>query len=306
MKYLISALFFGFVCITSFMLIASASPMEKTSLNKLTDQDSETVRVMSFNLRLDTESDGPNAWPHRKEMVARVLRFHEADFVGIQEGLPHQLTELDDLLPYFDRIGVGRTGDEENPGEFSAIFYRKDRFELLDNDTFWLSETPNEPGSVGWDAMLPRIVTWGEFRDTVNGETFYVFNTHFDHVGETARAESASLILEKIAEIAGDQSIVLTGDFNTTENDPPYKVLTGSMGDPEVQLEDGFYHAEHGHHGPTSTWNGFEEILPNRRIDFVFTNPGFNIVQHAILADHQDGRFPSDHLPVVADIRFAE
>lgn len=264
-----------------------------------------SIRVMTFNLRLDTPSDSSNAWPHRKEMVAQTMRFHKADFVGIQEGLPHQLEQLDEMIPYFDRIGVGRNTPDD-PGEYSAIYYKKDRFELIDHDTFWLSETPNKVASVGWDAALPRIVTWGEFKDSLSGETFFVFNTHFDHRGEKARTESASLILDKIEELAGNFPVVVTGDFNTTEDDPPYKVLTGAMGEHDQTLEDGFYEAEYGHHGPTSTWNGFEEILPGRRIDFIFTNSGFSVIQHAILADQYDGRFPSDHLPVVADIEFSE
>ena len=279
--------------------------MDAESIKKLNGSDSATVRVMTFNLRLDTPSDGPNAWPHRKEMVARTIQFHKADFVGIQEGLPHQLEQLDEMLPYFDRIGIGRN-TQEDPDEFSAIYYKKEKFELIENETFWLSETPGEVASVGWDAALPRIVTWGEFRDSRSGETFFVFNTHFDHVGEKARAESASLILDKIGELAGGAPVVVTGDFNITENDPPYKILTGAMGDHTNPLEDGFYEAEHGHHGPTSTWNGFEEILPGRRIDFIFTNSGFNVIQHATIADQQDGRFPSDHLPVVADVKFAD
>lgn len=260
---------------------------------------------MTFNLRLDTPSDSSNAWPYRKEMVAQTMRFHKADFVGIQEGLPHQLEQLDDMLPYFDRIGVGRN-TADDPGEYSAIYYKKERFELIDHETFWLSETPDKVASVGWDAALPRIVTWGQFRDRITGETFYVFNTHFDHRGEKARAQSASLILEKIEEIAGDAPVTVTGDFNTTENDPPYKILTGIMGDHNQVLKDGFYEAEYGHHGPTSTWNGFEEIVPDRRIDFIFTNSGFDVIQHAAIADQKDGRFPSDHLPVVADIEFSE
>ena len=283
----------------------SATKMDAESIKKLNGSDSATVRVMTFNLRLDTPSDGPNAWPHRKEMVARTIQFHKADFVGIQEGLPHQLEQLDEMLPYFDRIGIGRN-TQEDPDEFSAIYYKKEKFELIENETFWLSETPGEVASVGWDAALPRIVTWGEFRDSRSGETFFVFNTHFDHVGEKARAESASLILDKIGELAGGAPVVVTGDFNITENDPPYKILTGAMGDHTNPLEDGFYEAEHGHHGPTSTWNGFEEILPGRRIDFIFTNSGFNVIQHATIADQQDGRFPSDHLPVVADVKFAD
>lgn len=275
------------------------------SLPHVVVDDANTFRVMTFNLRLDTPSDGENAWPHRKENVARIMRFHKTDFVGIQEGLPHQLEQLDEMLPEFDRIGVGRNGGGDE-GEYSAIFYNKERFELLDNNTFWLSETPNEAGSMGWDAAFPRIVTWGKFRDTNSDKTFFMFNTHFDHQGFTARAESASLILKKIAEIAEGEPVVLTGDFNTTEKDPPYEILTGELGEHEVVLEDAYYHAKYGHLGPTSTWNGFDQIVPDRRIDFIFTNPGFEVVQHATIADQQDGHFPSDHLPVAADIQFAE
>lgn len=284
----------------------AAAKLERTSFDRSFNDDSNSIRVMSFNIRLDTPSDGDNAWPHRKEMVARVMRFHKADFVGIQEGLPHQLEDLDKLLPYFDRIGVGRNTPED-PGEYSAIYYKKERFELLENDTFWLSESPGEVASVGWDAALPRIVTWGHFKDRKTGRMFYVFNTHFDHRGEQARVESASLILKKIREIAGEGPVVLTGDFNVTEEDQPYGILTSSTGDStDAELTDAFYHAEHGHHGPATTWNGFEEIVPNRRIDFIFTNPGFDVIQHAILAGRQDGHFPSDHLPVVADIQLSQ
>ncbi|MDZ7720290.1 MAG: endonuclease/exonuclease/phosphatase family protein [Balneolaceae bacterium] len=294
--FLLSPLAFGlFGSITS----------TKHEMSEFMNQETpHSIRVMSFNLRLDTPTDSSDAWPHRKEMVARTMRFHKADFVGIQEGLPHQLEQLDEMLPYFNRIGVGRNTPDD-PGEYSAIYYKKDRFELIENDTFWLSETPNEVASVGWDAALPRIVTWGEFRDRDTGNNFFVFNTHFDHRGKKARRESAALIVDKIYEIAGNQPVVLTGDFNTTENDPPYNVLTGSEDGQSTDLEDGFYHAQHGHHGPTSTWNGFEEILPDRRIDFIFTNSGFDVLNHAILADQYDGRFPSDHLPVAADIKFS-
>lgn len=303
MKYFISSLLF--LTILSFLLIAATTHRNQKPEFGLPNDESSSIRVMTFNLRLDTPSDSSNAWPHRKEMVAQTMRFHKADFVGIQEGLPHQLDQLDEMLPYFDRIGVGRNTPDD-PGEYSAIYYKKDKFELIDDDTFWLSQTPDEVASVGWDAALPRIVTWGKFRDTRSGKTFFVFNTHFDHIGEKARAESASLILDKIEEIAGEEPVVVTGDFNTTENDSPYKILTGTMGNHSNVLEDGFYESEYGHHGPTSTWNGFEEILPNRRIDFIFTNEGFDVIQHATIADQKDGRFPSDHLPVVADVEFAE
>ena len=289
-----------------FCLFSTALPQENPVGDSESESCSEMIRFMSFNLRLDTSSDGENAWPYRKEMVARVMRFHKADFVGIQEGLPHQLHHLDELLPEFDRIGIGRNGTEDDEGEYSAIYYIEDKYELLDHNTFWLSETPGQPGSIGWDAAFPRIVTWGKFEEKSSGEEFFVFNTHFDHRGEEARVKSASLILQKIDKIAGDSPVALTGDFNATENDTPYKILVGEKGDYQVDLEDAIYESKYGHLGPTSIWNGFDEIAPGRRIDFIFTNEHFNVVQHAILADQQDGQFPSDHLPVVADVRFSK
>lgn len=271
-------------------------------LNTLAQSSNDHFRVISFNIRFDNPDDGPDAWPNRKDNVASVVRLHEADIVGTQEGLLHQLEDMDERLPGFAWIGVGRDagGDE---GEFSAIFYRTTRFEVLKESTFWLSEEPEEPGSVGWDAALPRIVTWAEMEDRESGRRFFVFNTHFDHQGEEARLESARLIREKIREVAGEAPVVLMGDLNTTEQDPPYQVLAE---EDELMLRDGFYVSEHPHHGPTSTWNGFERIHPERRIDYVFVGESFAVHQHAILTDVWDeGRFPSDHLPVLAEIGFA-
>jgi endonuclease/exonuclease/phosphatase family metal-dependent hydrolase len=169
--------------------------------------------------------------------------------------------------------------------------------------TFWLSETPSVPGSKSWDAAITRICTWAEFEHTQTGEIFYLFNTHYDHIGEEARVESSKLILNKIEEIAGDSPVVLTGDFNATEDSQPYKVLVeNAKGESGVNLQDAFYKTVHEHHGPTSTWSGFTEIVPDRRIDYIFVNPQVTVKQHAILADQWDGRFPSDHLPVLAEI----
>ncbi len=261
---------------------------------------------MSFNIRFDNPNDGPDAWPHRKDFVAGMFRFHQVDLGGTQEGLFHQLEELDALLPEFAWVGVGRD-DGERGGEFCAIYYRTDRFEVIEHGTFWLSETPDEPGSRGWDAALPRIVTWARLSDLANDRRFIVFNTHFDHRGREARLESARLIRSKATELAGDDPVIVMGDLNTTDSDEPYRALAEADAVPDqIRLYDGFYHSRHGHHGPTSTWNGFREIVPDRRIDFILADPGFTFIQHGILADIRDGRFPSDHLPVVADVTFAQ
>lgn len=266
----------------------------------------ESVRVMSFNIRYDNPNDGPDAWPNRKDFVASTILFHKADIVGIQEGLIHQLSELDGFLDEFDRVGVGRN-DGDEAGEFSAIYFRTDRFEPILTGNFWLSQTPDVPGSLHWDADQTRIVSWAYFRDNESSDHFYVFNTHFDHRGVEARLNSAKLIVQKIEEIAGDQPVVLTGDFNTTDDREPYKIITSTdRKSSDLVLYDGFYHSENGHHGPTSTSNGFKAIRPDHRIDYIFVNDGFNVIDHGILADVRDGHFPSDHLPVLAEIALSQ
>lgn len=274
---------------------------------RTTDRSAEinkSMRVMSFNIRFDNPDDGPDAWPHRKDFVASMFRFHNNDLVGIQEGLINQLEDLDEMLPEFDWVGIGRDAGDER-GEFCAIYYRTDRFELIEDSTFWLSETPDVPGSQGWDAALPRIVTWARLLDKKNDRRFIVFNTHFDHRGQVARRNSSELILQKVDELSGGDPVIVMGDLNAVEEQDPYKVLADpELGPVRVELFDGFYHSQHGHHGPASTWNGFDRIFPDRRIDYIFVNSNFSVIQHGILADIREGHFPSDHLPVVADLIF--
>lgn len=266
--------------------------------------DVSYIRVMTFNVRYDEPRDNANAWPHRKELVASMIRFHNADLVGVQEALKRQLDDLDSLLPEYARVGVGRA-DGKTAGEYSAILYRKTRFMSLESSTFWLSETPNVPSS-GWDAAYPRIVTWVKLKDLKTGKIFFHFNTHFDHRGDTARKESARLLLNRINQTAGDLPVVVTGDFNFTESSDGYQLLTGkSSGESERSksaLRDTRYFSEHGHHGPTSTFNEFKALVPGMKIDYVFVKGSIRVIQHGVLSDTWDGRFPSDHLPVLAEI----
>lgn len=253
------------------------------------------LRVMSYNIRLDLASDGPNAWPHRKDAVANLIRSHRADLVGLQEALPAQLADLAARLPQFGRFGAGRTA--ERSGEHSAILYRRDRFEVLQSDTFWISETPDIPGSKGWDAAYERVATWGKLRDRASGQVFFVFNTHLDHVGEVARREGTRLLLARIDQIAVEHPVILTGDFNAPPDSEPYTIVTGSS------FRDAMLVSRSPHHGPSSTWTAFRAIEPGRRIDFVFVRGGIDVLGHAILSDTtHDGRFPSDHLPVIAEV----
>ena len=258
--------------------------------------------VMSYNLRLDVASDGPNAWPYRRDWVAALVRFHEADVVGVQEALAPMLADLDRRLPGFARVGVGRADGREG-GEFSAILYRTDRLALLDQGTFWLSPTPEVPGSKGWDAAIERVATWARFRDKLTGCSHLHLNTHFDHMGEQARQESARLIRHRLATLADGLPVVVTGDLNADPGSTPYRILTSdTVGGGVAPLRDAFDTSQTGHYGPTSTWTEFRAIEPGRRIDYVLVSADIPVLLHGILPDSWDGRFPSDHLPVLAAV----
>jgi len=266
-----------------------------------------TVRVMTFNIRYDNPGDGDDAWPNRKDFAASMILFHKADIVGVQEALRHQVDELAAWLPGFNWFGIGRD-DGVDAGEFMAVFYRPERFDLLEQDTFWLSETPDKPG-IGWDAACNRVVTWAHFRDTVDGCEFYHFNTHFDHMGPAARRESALLLLDRIAVIAGDAPVTVTGDFNAKPGDEPIRILLdGTSGDPALRLFDTRAHSKYPHHGPSGTWSGFTSpgSPGDEPIDYVFFKNAVTVVYHGTLSDTFDGRFPSDHMPVLAEVSYGQ
>ena len=263
--------------------------------------------MMTYNIRLPVESDGINYWNNRRPMVASLIRFHSPDIIGVQEAFRRQLDEMVSDLPEYAWFGVCRTDGSTSPapdGEFSAILYRKDRFERLDGSTFWLSTTPDVPGSIGWDAALPRIVTWAKFRDLETGKEFYHFNTHFDHLGEKAREESAKLIIQKIHAIASTAPVVLTGDFNSPVTTSAYQSIVKDA--QELTFSDAITISQTPHHGPMGTFSGSFQLpgVGDYRIDFVFVNKRVKVLKHAILSDSWDGRLASDHLPVLAEIYF--
>jgi len=258
---------------------------------------SEPVELITYNIRLNTQADGEHAWPNRKEDVAALFRFHRADIFCVQEALPEQVDFLAGAFPGFGYVGVGRT-DGEREGEFSAVFYSRDRFENLDGGTYWLSETPGIPGK-GWDAAYPRICSWAELRDKNSGVAFFVFNTHFDHVGTEARKNSASLILEKTAEIAGkDRPLVLCGDFNLPPESEPIRMIG-------QKLKDTYAATEIPPYGSVGTFHGFSyDNEPGRRIDYVFVSEGIRVKRYGVLTDSRDRAFFSDHLPVLVTLEF--
>jgi endonuclease/exonuclease/phosphatase family metal-dependent hydrolase len=254
--------------------------------------------ALTYNIRFDNPADGPDAWPLRRDHLAAQLRFYKPDVFGIQEGLHRQVEYLIEQLPAFQRVGGGRD-DGKEAGEYSALYFRKARFGLLESGTFWLSETPDLP-SKGWDAALPRICTYAHLYDSLANKKIWVFNTHFDHIGETARLRSAELIISKIKEFnKQNEPIVLMGDFNSEPTEPPAKLLSRALIDTRAASEEPSF-------GPEGTFNAFKFNEPvTRLIDYIFINgSGMKVKQHAVLSDSRDCHYPSDHLPVLARMEY--
>jgi endonuclease/exonuclease/phosphatase family metal-dependent hydrolase len=249
------------------------------------------MNVATWNLRLDLAKDGDNAWPHRVDMVKSLVRYHEFDVFATQEGLPGQVDDLAQMRE-FGHVGAGRD-DGKNAGEHSTIFYRRARFQLLRSGDFWLSQTPNRP-SLGWDATCcNRITSWAELRDKASGRRFFFFSTHFDHQGEVARRESARLMLAKIRQIAGKAPVICAGDFNSTPDTEQVQTMKSALADAREASASEPY-------GPEGTFNDFKIDSPlDSRIDYIFVSRQVKVLKYAALTDSRNGRFPSDHLPVV-------
>lgn len=284
---------------TSFILaiIVLMMTLGNQSLHQHETETDNVLRVMSYNIRYDNPQDGINVWPNRKDEVAEMMTsVHDADIIGVQEALKHQLDELQGKMPNYTWVGVGRDDGNEK-GEFSPIFFKTNRFDLLATNTFWLSETPQMPGSKSWDTAITRIATWARLSDLETGREFYVINTHFDHRGDVARIESARLILDFISGLEDGIPVFLTGDLNVTESSEAYAILSGSN-----MIDDARYRSESGHEGPTASFSDWETLNPEEsRIDYIFVNDHVRVLSHTIADNRYDGRFPSDHLPVIVD-----
>ena len=280
-------------------LIAVLPPVARAAETPKAD---DAVRIMTFNIRYNNPRDGANAWPRRKDVVAKIISDNQVDIAGLQEALPGQIKDLQKRLPQYAWYGVGRD-DGKTKGEFAPIFYRKDRFEVIDKSVFWLSKTPEAVGSKSWDAAITRIATWMKLKDKATGKSLLVVNTHFDHRGQQARIHSAELLRKRIDRLAGNMPVVLLGDFNTTPGSEPFVKLTQAKNDvtPNPPLTDSRDLTSAKPEGPNSTWNGFQAIVPNHRIDFIFIRGNIQVARHRTLDARNEGRFPSDHLPVVID-----
>jgi endonuclease/exonuclease/phosphatase family metal-dependent hydrolase len=226
-------------------------------------------------------------------MVKGLIRFHDLDIIGTQEGFKHQLDDILELNNY-TYVGGGRD-DGKDAGEHSAIIYKKDRLELLDNGDFWYSETPEVPGK-GWDATCcNRICSWAKFKDKSSGKKFFVFNSHYDHQGKVARKNSSLLLLEKIDLIAGDNPTFVTGDFNATPDDEPIQTIYNAG-----KLNDSYLVTEEPPYGTVGTFNAYNLNNPMKsRIDYIWVTQGITVKKYGVLNELPYGKFPSDHFPVM-------
>ncbi|MGC4130414.1 MAG: endonuclease/exonuclease/phosphatase family protein [Bergeyella sp.] len=256
----------------------------------------QSISVMTYNIRLSLDSDKENSWNSRKEDALALMNYYHPDIMGVQEAVPEQMKDIKTGIKNYDFVGVGRD-DGKDKGEYSAVFYDENKLEVVQSGTFWLSPTPEIP-SKGWDAAYPRICTYALFKMKKGGKKFWAFNVHFDHVGNEARVHSSQMILEKIKTFnTQNYPVVLTGDFNLTENTEPVKIISQS-------LDDSFYHSEKPHYGPKGTFQTFDITkIPQERIDYIFVK-GFRVKSIRTINDRRENLlYPSDHFPVLADLQ---
>jgi endonuclease/exonuclease/phosphatase family metal-dependent hydrolase len=262
-------------------------------MNGLAQQE---IKVMSFNIRLDVESDGENKWSLRKDRVAGLMKYYAADFIGGQEVQNHQLKYLLENLPGYSYIGVGRD-DGKAAGEYSCIIYNKATFDLVQQATFWLSPTPDTP-SKGWDAAYNRVCTYGLFKSKQTKQLLWVFNTHFDHVGKEARLNSAKMILAKINQMnTKNYPVLLTGDLNLHPEEKPVQEISSKLQNTR-SISKLVY-------GNADTWNAFKfHEKPGGTIDYIFISNDnrLTVSKFATITDSYDLKYPSDHFPVMATV----
>lgn len=270
-------------------------------LSGLQFQNERKIQVMTFNIRYDNPGDGINSWPNRLDLVLATLKSRIPDIVAFQEVLAGQLHDLDSSLRGYAFYGIGRE-DGKKKGEYCPVFYREDRFILIGAGTIWLSDNPADTGSTGWDAALPRILTWVRLTDRQSGKQLCFLNTHFDHMGESARLESARLVRSFIAGLPGDQSIILAGDFNCESSEAPYQELT-RFDNPPV-LTDVSTGKNVSGKIPAGTFNGFGTVSREVQIDFIFIDNHFTAEGYEVLRVTDGERYISDHFPVLVNLIF--
>lgn len=258
------------------------------------------LNVMTFNIRLDVPSDSLNSWQYRKDNAAEMVRMNDVDILGMQEVLLNQMNDLKERLPQYTAIGVGRE-DGADKGEFSPIFYKKDRFSAIESGTFWVSETPEVAGSKGWDASYIRVATWAILKEKATGKEIFAINTHLDNDGLIARKEGGNLLLKKAEELGKGLPIVLTGDFNDTPQSEAIKNITDAskanylVDSKTIAIKTS---------GTDWTFHNFGRLAESERplIDYIFVSKQIKVQDYAVLPDTLNGTFVSDHKPVLSKI----
>jgi len=274
------------------LALASAAPHHAASCAPL--------RVMTYNIRLDLESDGVNRWSNRKDQFSGQVALMHPAILGLQEVVARQKADLEQALPGYTFLGVARD-DGKSAGEFSNLAFDRTVFTAQSSGTFWLSPTPAVP-SKGWDAAYKRVATWAHLVRRSDGKRFLALNTHLDNEGRQARLESAQQIVRWLAaNRRPNEAIVMTGDLNTEPDTPPLRELTSA----KLGLRDSRAISKTPPVGPSGTWNDFQALpKTDGRIDFVLVDPTLEVERYAILAWHgEGGRTASDHFPVVSDLR---
>ncbi|HJQ70272.1 MAG TPA: endonuclease/exonuclease/phosphatase family protein [Blastocatellia bacterium] len=276
-----------------------------TPAHGLADDPASDVRVMSFNIRFGTAADGDNHWEKRKQFLVDTIKAFDPDLLGTQETLGFQRDYIAASLRGYEVMGAGREDGREK-GEMAALFFKRARFEKIDGGHFWLSQTPDAPGSKSWDSALPRMVTWVKLRDRrqPNAKPIIFFNTHFDHRGVEARAESARLLRRRVAEAIKSCRVIVTGDFNAEEGSEPYRELFHPNSDGPSLLSDTYRVTYHGRAPNEGTFSGFKaDDSHGPRIDWIGASKDWLIVAASIDRTSREGRTPSDHFPVTAVLR---
>lgn len=257
---------------------------------------SQHMKIASYNIRYANPKDSGNLWQDRKTHVVNLIRYHQFEIIGVQEALRMQLDDLKILMPEFSWYGIGRD-DGISKGEHSAIFYKTDLFQLEAKGDFWLSTTPEKPGP-GWDANLNRICSWVKLKNKKDNQSFYVFNAHYDHQGVQARVESSKLILEKVQSIAGAAPVIFMGDLNGGRESDWYLRLAKSE-----MMRDAYTLASL-RYQPNGSFNGFRfDDVRKDVIDHIFVSKSFIVGRWAVHTDTYNGKFPSDHFPVSAELK---
>jgi endonuclease/exonuclease/phosphatase family metal-dependent hydrolase len=263
--------------------------------------DKDAIKVMSLNIRFDDPYDSINSWGKRTSLICNFIAEEKPDILGLQEVLWNQYEILDSVLTDYTSEGVGRE-DGARSGEMNPVFFRKDKFDMARTITFWLSDTPEVSGSLGWGASIPRIVTWMELVEKNSHNHLFYFNTHFANDSDSARIMSSKILLKEVEKISETFPFIITGDFNMLPNSSGYAILTGP--DESIPaIRDSYIISEKKPSGPTYTFNGFSDKPRSGRIDYIFVRNGMKVLDHKTFIKKEHGIYISDHWPVEAVLK---